>query len=319
MSTINVASANLDPEAARFVHSTVATYLSGAGWNFVSTPDLADILLVDLDTPAGASAWARLDGSRRPVRVAVTADHGRLASALAVGKPLRYSTLLSTLRRAANGEPGAGEVAGGASRFDPGKHLLGVIQGLVAGGRSAVVDHPDHAAVAIDSARRRWAVAGDRPLTPDIFRLPAGAFEMQMGPLPAALDYRPLEELLYRAAWHASNGRLQAGTDLSTPLRLRRWPDFTRVPYRPIHLRMAAYPQGRSATPLTIAERTGAAVSDVHDLLNACRAAGLITEARSESRPPPEQPSAASREGLLARIRMRLLGGAGKPRAGGDR
>jgi hypothetical protein len=79
-----------------------------------------------------------------------------------------------------------------------------------------------------------------------------------------------LEELLWNAALHSSRGRLLAGKNASDVVRLRRWPDFSRLSKDRRLLPLAAFMSANAADLNAIAERTGSPLSVVVDFHNAC-------------------------------------------------
>jgi hypothetical protein len=92
-----------------------------------------------------------------------------------------------------------------------------------------------------------------------------------------------LEELLWNAALYASRGRLLAGKRSSDVVRLRRWPDFSRLSKDRRMLPLAAFMSANAADLSTVAEHTGAPMSQVVDFHNACAVLGYL-EYHSEQR-----------------------------------
>jgi len=86
----------------------------------------------------------------------------------------------------------------------------------------------------------------------------------------APLNSGPLEELLWDAALNASHGRLLAGKRSGDVVRLRRWPDFSRLSKDRRLLPLAAFMSVNAADLPTVARHTGAPLSQVIDFHNAC-------------------------------------------------
>jgi len=59
-------------------------------------------------------------------------------------------------------------------------------------------------------------------------------------------------------------------------VRLARWPDFAKLPYRQTHLKMAAMLTTEGLLPGKLAEACEAAAGDVADFLNACAEIGIL-------------------------------------------
>ena len=59
-------------------------------------------------------------------------------------------------------------------------------------------------------------------------------------------------------------------------MRLARWPDFAKLPYRQAHLKMAAMLTTDGILPGKLAEACGVAAGDAADFLNACAEIGIL-------------------------------------------
>jgi hypothetical protein len=94
---------------------------------------------------------------------------------------------------------------------------------------------------------------------------------------------RPLDELLWLTGLIAGAGESLGGWDPHEPVRLSRWPDFPKLPYRQAHLKMAAMLKGDGALAGDVAKACEAALGDVADFLNACAEIGIL-EARGAAR-----------------------------------
>src|SRR5262249_10499107 len=70
-------------------------------------------------------------------------------------------------------------------------------------------------------------------------------------------------------------------------VRLARWPDFAKLPYRQCHLKMAAILTKEGLPPDKLALACEVAIGDAADFLNACAEIGIL-EAK------PAQTGAAS-------------------------
>lgn len=80
----------------------------------------------------------------------------------------------------------------------------------------------------------------------------------------------PLEDLLWNAALNASRGRLLAGKRSGDVVRLKRWPDFSRLSRDRRLLPLAAFMSVNAADLSTVAQRTGTPLPEVVDFHNAC-------------------------------------------------
>jgi hypothetical protein len=87
---------------------------------------------------------------------------------------------------------------------------------------------------------------------------------------------RPLEELLWLTGLVTGAGESLGGWDAREPVRLARWPDFAKLPYRQCHLKMAAMLTTDGVLPGKLAEACEVAVGDAADFLNACAEIGIL-------------------------------------------
>lgn len=93
---------------------------------------------------------------------------------------------------------------------------------------------------------------------------------------------RPLSELVFRAAFYASQGRLLPGYELHKPVRLKEWPDKTVLRESAFteeeryFFPLAAYMTTHTASLPDIAEATRLPLTQVIDFHNACALSGLL-------------------------------------------
>jgi hypothetical protein len=60
------------------------------------------------------------------------------------------------------------------------------------------------------------------------------------------------------------------------PVRLSRWPDVAKLPYRQSHLKMAAMLTKEGALASAVAQACEVVAGDVADFLNACAEIGIL-------------------------------------------
>jgi hypothetical protein len=98
-----------------------------------------------------------------------------------------------------------------------------------------------------------------------------------------------LEWIFWRTG---SNGELREGLHGSQPYRLRRWPDFSRLPHYRSDVRMAKLLRAERLTVGELAERSGVRLETSCNFVNACWSMGFLDQ------PPPA--SAAIGAALIA-------------------
>jgi hypothetical protein len=186
--------------------------------------------------------------------------------------------------------------------FNPSVHFLGLLKKALGDGiarRCAVSDGPQ-----IVIAPQQMAYYSASATTLDLQKLClAEPFDLHIAPLPnwdpnaggesiqvgrmfmrtrgegaasTGLTAKPLAELLWLATFCVSNGRLLQGCRADDPVRLKRLPDFSLLPHRDIHLRLAQFMSESSADLLAVSQQTGIPLPEVYDFHNACAMLGLI-------------------------------------------
>lgn len=116
-----------------------------------------------------------------------------------------------------------------------------------------------------------------------------------------------LEALIWKIALFASRGRAPVGTNLSTPMRLKSWPNFTRLLLSPGALRVAALWTGHSFSVSQLSKTLKLSNSDVLSFYSAAHAIDLILigDEVVEAEAPP-LPKRTGVKGLLGSILRRL-------------
>lgn len=131
------------------------------------------------------------------------------------------------------------------------------------------------------------------------------------------------EDFFWNVAAWAARGRLPEGTDPYQPVRLRAWPNFTKVFMSPHALRIVALWVRTWASPIDVAARLGIPQRYVFSVYASARFAGLIdarkpraatVEARTATpaqpttnAAPPAQQQQQQRPSILSRILRKLL------------
>jgi len=130
-------------------------------------------------------------------------------------------------------------------------------------------------------------------------------------------NFEPLPKLEWIHCLAGSNGELRPELNVTKPYRLRKFPDFSRLPHYRADVRMASLLKAEALTVPELAERAGVRLETACNFVNACSALGLLGGARARSEPsdaksvdaPASSPPADQREkpaGLLGSLRNAL-------------
>ncbi len=249
--------------------------------------DIPDAVLIDLDSEEGRDIWANMDfGGRSRValsRDVVLAAEWTLLRPLRAGGPHSLTDILQAVAGkldvlvpgASEGAPVEGRrtfatlVRKACRKSAPAEIMLATGSALLVDSPHQVYYSPrthDELMVLLHNRRRidaRIVSVADR----DSF----AARLAQSGIRP-----RPLEELLWLTGLMSGVGESLGAWNPNEPVRLRRWPNFSALPYLKSHLKMAAMLTRHSALPAAVAAACEVRAGDVADFLNACAEIGVL-------------------------------------------
>ena len=191
------------------------------------------------------------------------------------------------------------------SHFYPEDYVLHHIQRAVANRQTIEI--------ALDGDGTLKVFGGEGTFTADIYdmatfcTLPASYFRVEV----VSVDDRgggrhDVAELLWQAAYHASQGRLVRGCYHYDVVELVRWPNVTRLPGGEQAIRLAAL-LSRHPTSILFASRVlDIDAPDIYRLYSAAHCAGLTRLLNREPEPPALRPHA--KRGVFGLILQRLAG-----------
>ena len=279
---------NVGSDEERYLRSVLAllkTYLEPSWCIATRLGDLPDAVLVDMDSKEGLQVWESVDFGGTP-RIAFSRDQV-LAAEWTLLKPIRPGgphSLTEVLTAVAGKlQLSAPAPAVPTSKWRPFASLVHKAcqqpfpaDVVLATGSALVVDptgkvfyssRTTDELVALLRNRRR--IDGKVVTVPD-----ARKFAVRLarwGIVP-----RPLEELRWLLGLVAGAGESLGAWDPHEAVRLRQWPDFSKLPYRQSHLKMAAMLTADAALAGALAGACEVAVGDAADFLNACAEIGIL-------------------------------------------
>ena len=126
--------------------------------------------------------------------------------------------------------------------------------------------------------------------------------------------WRPVEELLWEAAYHGPEGALLAPLSPLTAVRLRRWPNLTRVSHTPVTISLCALLDKRALSTAVAIRMLRAPETEAWRFFSAALASGVarrIGDVSHSSGAGPDQPSGASRRvaSFWSQLFAKLAGG----------
>jgi hypothetical protein len=288
---LSLAAVGADEE--RYLRSLLAllkTYLEPQWCLAARLGDLPDAVLVDMDGPEGRQVWENVHFGGIP-RIALSRDQvlgveWTLLKPIKTGGPHSVTEVLSAVAdKLQISDPAQASPAEKAVTFAQlvrrayrTPHIADVV---LQNGSVLIVDPEKHIfyssrttdeLIALLRSRRR--LHGKVVAVSDASKVPTRLARWGIKP-------RPLEELLWLTGLVAGAGESLGGWDIRDPVRLSRWPDFAKLPYRQGHLKMAAMLARQGALASAVAEACEVAPGDVADFLNACAEIGIL-ESRSQ-------------------------------------
>ena len=139
--------------------------------------------------------------------------------------------------------------------------------------------------------------------------------DMEPGMIGASEDarLRRLDNVLWKLSLWTSRGRVPYGTSLEAPVRLRKWPNLSRLMTVPQSLRIAALWIRQPTGLLDTAKKLGVPYRYVFAFFSACQSFGLVEQLKAEERKPssvaaPPPPAAVTQEkrGLFGSLLKKL-------------
>jgi hypothetical protein len=294
-----LALAAVGADEERYLRSLLAllkTYLEPQWCLAARLGDLPDAVLVDMDGPEGRQVWENVHFGGIP-RIALSRDQvlgaewtllkpiktggphsvtevlSQVATKLQIAEPARESsshktaTFAQLVHRAHhNSHPYPADVVlqnGSVLIIDSEKQIYY---------SSRTTDE----LIALLRSRRR--LTGKVVPVSDAAKVPPRLARWGIKP-------RPLEELLWLTGLVAGAGESLGGWTPRDPVRLTRWPDFAKLPYRQAHLKMAAMLTKNGALASAVAEACEVAAGDVADFLNACAEIGILESKTVREKP----------------------------------
>jgi hypothetical protein len=291
---LSVASVGADEE--RYLRSLLAllkTYLEPQWCLAARLGDLPDAVLIDMDGPEGRQVWENVHFGGIP-RIALSKDQV-LGAEWTLMKPVRPGgphSVTEVLQAVAGklqiADPSLEPKGGGKATFAT-LVRRACIQAhptdlVLANGSVLVVDvlqkvyyssRTTDELIALLRSRRR--LEGKVAPVSNADKAPGRLARWGIKP-------RALEELLWLTGLVTGAGESLGGWNQRDLVRLTRWPDFAKLPYRQCHLKMAAMLTKEGLLPEKLAEACEVPVGDAADFLNACAEIAIL-ESKAQKSP----------------------------------
>lgn len=279
-----------------------------------------NILVVDVDNEPGKQFYQQFNPSRAHTLLLLSSDALNDNRHLILRKPMRVQTLKDVLydihlesAPKKKVEPEAKlESSPPSKNFDPQSVLFFLLLKAMEEKQvlqifchpySPLFVHAEQAIVATSSSREVLRKI-TRSLT-DIksTKLSAADFEI----LAKGQVIMPLKNLLWSAALYGSQGQLIPLHSPDVPVRLKAWPNLSRLDFDPEHMKLASLMAAQAMSLKQLAERTKLPWETVVGFYNAAFIMGLVlinpNKSSSQHTSAPAEPE---KMGLFSKIAQRL-------------
>lgn len=183
--------------------------------------------------------------------------------------------------------------AGEAGTFVADDYFLGLAQRVASGSTITHIFLSGIGEVVIDPVRSCYAAFIPNPEA--FYQTSAASFQTAPTRTSSFPDYpeRDLEELLWAAAHHASSGRLLTGCSKYDVVKLRHWPNLSRLPVTPNTMRLCAFLSRRPSAIHLARKLVGVDESEAYGFYSAALSAGALDlVSRASTRSPMEAETA---------------------------
>jgi hypothetical protein len=161
--------------------------------------------------------------------------------------------------------------------FAPANHLLGIVQRIVASRNDMRITLPGMGEIVIFPGRDEY-----RSKVQDLAgfcRAPAAHFQVTVVSEAAMTDShapaRSIKDLLWMAAFHASQGLLLEGCSKYDVVQFRHWPNLTRLPATQSAARLCALLTRHPTTIMLVHHILDIDKNEVHQIYSAAYSAGI--------------------------------------------
>ena len=168
---------------------------------------------------------------------------------------------------------------GNSDYFQPDSYVINIIRRAVANQQCVRVGSPDAGTLLLLPKRGEYIAEMKDPAR--FFVTPAKQFQvdvMETEPtaLPRGLAHgRNIDELMWKAAFHASGGRLMDGCRRDDVVQFRHWPNLSRLPATPNTMRIVAL-LTRHPTSITLARHLlKVDAAEMYQVYSAAHCAGI--------------------------------------------
>ncbi|QBQ56544.1 hypothetical protein E3U44_11250 [Nitrosococcus wardiae] len=298
-------------------------------WSLVEG-ERANVVLFDVDTEAGRSAWNANQGlTRESIRVWCSRQGPTEAVKYYLKKPYRYQYLVDLLTAVRGSKPEARKIAPVSAIiknksekrladtvFNPAEHFLGLLFSVIEEKQPVQFQYQDSLPLYVEPTDWEYFYQDNekclRKLCGSIsshITVEAITKELLTQRITSErMDGRSLQSLIWLAALEGSAGRPLLDWEEEGLLKLKQWPNLGVLRHSLDEMRLATFMTKQAATLATIAAYTGVTRQKTVNFINACSVVGLL-ETSIEVESVPELVTTGQKQGGIYGFMRRLRGG----------
>jgi len=164
----------------------------------------------------------------------------------------------------------------GEKYFPPADYFLGLAQRILSSGVNTRIVLEERGEVSLFPARYEYSA--DIADMAEFFQTPAAQFKTSsLGPTEKPQLPKHVGELLWQAAFHASQGRLVEGTSRYDVVQFRRWPNLPHLPKTANTARICALLTRHPMTIMLVHRQLGIDKEEVYSVYSAAHSAGIAS------------------------------------------
>lgn len=279
-----------------------------------------NILVVDVDNEPGKQFYQQFNPSRAHTLLLLSSDALNDNRHLILRKPMRVQTLKDVLydihlesapkKKAEAKLENSTAPSAPTKSFDPQNVLFFLLLKAMEEKQvlqifchpySPLFVHAEQSIVATSSSREVLRKITHSLTDIKSTKISAADFEI----LAKGQLIMPLKNLLWSAALYGSQGQLIPLHSLDVPVRLKAWPNLSRLDFDPEHMKLASLMAAQAMSLKQLAERTKLPLATVVGFYNAVTIMGLvlINPNKTNTQHAPVEPE---KMGLFSKIAQRL-------------
>jgi hypothetical protein len=290
----------------------------------------AQVTVVDMDTQEGRTFW---ETNRAQKTLIAYAEKDTYQATFFLEKPLKVQFVTELLKKLADkispisAPPAIPQmpavsvppVSSNTTGYKPEEYLAGLLKKIVAEGKPCTLQLAGTPALHVVPEDQMCYTADldlseQSPVQKMWFKSTADNFSKQpidLSKLNLIRDdftSHDISAFLWLSTLQSSNGVLLAGHSLTNPIRLKEWPNFSVLPYDPLHMQLAAFMSKNTASIPRISANTRQPMPAVVNFYNACAMLDLINiEKTAKETPEVTKTISIEKKGLLQNIFQRLM------------